>query len=349
MDKFQKPRSLFFPLLLVAIGIFLLLSNLGSLQNTAWENMITYWPLLLIIGGLDGLYRRDGWVGPLVVIGLGTILLLGNLHYLQWGSLDLLLRFWPVLLVAWGLDIAFGHNGSLWSTLVRVALGLALVAGIVWLSIASPFSDALKKVNFNQSLDGATQSKVTFSVAAGQLTFSGGADNNTLVSGSIGLPKEETIAPEYVSPKDGSSQYSIEGAGVVVFPLGSSIPWNLKLNSIIPIDFTSRLGVGNMVVDLSDVKVSDFQTSMGVGRTVVTVPTTGNVTGKAQVAVGELVVRVPKGKDVILHTSTGVTSIQLPKGYTNSAGVIRSGMSGDESINLNIGVAVGSLVVQEIQ
>jgi len=126
MNEYRRPHSIFFPILLVTLGIFLLMANLGTIQNSAWGILETYWPLIFIIGALDGLYQRHGWVGPLVGIGLGTVLLLGNLHYLQWDSLDLLLRLWPVLLVAWGLDIAFGNDNLVWNTLVRVGLGLLL-------------------------------------------------------------------------------------------------------------------------------------------------------------------------------------------------------------------------------
>ena len=348
MDDSRRPHGIFFPILLVTLGIFFLLANLGIIQNTAGGILATYWPLIFVIGGLDGLYRRDGWVGPLVGIGLGTILLLGNLHYLQWGSLELLLRLWPILLVAWGLDIAFGRNHTLWSTLVRVGLGLLLIVGIIWVAIASPFGGAVKTVSFNQVLDKAQQSSLNFSMAAGELTLSGGAESSVLVSGTIGLPKESSLAPDYQAPVDGVSHYSLEGAGVVLVPMGTSIPWNLKVTSVIPVELTSRMGAGNMVVDLSGIKVSQFDSEMGVGRTMLTLPKTGIPDGKAQVAVGELVIRVPKGTHVAIHSSLGAATKLLPAGYTDTNGLIESNPGADDAVEVDASVAVGSLVVQEI-
>jgi Domain of unknown function (DUF5668) len=349
MNEYRRPHSIFFPILLVTLGIFFLMANLGTIQNSAWGILETYWPLIFIIGALDGLYQRHGWVGPLVGIGLGTVLLLGNLHYLRWGSLDLLLRLWPVLLVAWGLDIAFGHDNSVWSTLVRVGLGLLLVVGIIWLSVASPFGGAVKSVAFDQALDGARQSSLNFTIAAGELTLSGGAEDATLVNGTIGLPRDMTLSPDYHAPVDGSSQLSLEGVGVVVVPFGNSVPWNLKVNSVIPITLATHVGVGNQVLDLSSTKVTEFDTQMAVGQTVVTLPKSASVTGNVQVAVGELILRVPEGSRVILHANTGATSIQLPQGYTNSNGLILSDNSNDYVIELTVDVPVGSLVVQEIK
>jgi hypothetical protein len=44
---------IFFPLVLVVLGFLLLFSNLGYIQFDFWQFIVTWWPLLLIIGGLD--------------------------------------------------------------------------------------------------------------------------------------------------------------------------------------------------------------------------------------------------------------------------------------------------------
>jgi hypothetical protein len=44
---------IFFPLVLVVLGFLLLFSNLGYIQFDFWQFIRTWWPLLLIIGGLD--------------------------------------------------------------------------------------------------------------------------------------------------------------------------------------------------------------------------------------------------------------------------------------------------------
>jgi hypothetical protein len=344
----RRPHSIFFPILLVTLGIFLLLANLGTIPNTAWEIVAIYWPLLFVIGGLDSLYQHNGWVGPLVGIGLGTVLLLGNLHYLQFGSLDLLLRLWPVLLVAWGLDIAFGHNQNVWSTVARVALGLLLVAGILWFSLNSPFGGKVKTVAFNQNLDGATQSELDYSVSAGRFSLSGGADEDTLSTATLMLPDQLNLLPSYTFPVEGVSQYSIEGNQVVLFPFNSDMPWEIKVNTQIPLDLTTRMGAGNMVDDLSDVNVDKINTSVGAGRIVLTLPEGKSFNGRVQMACGEVVIRVPKGTHVVLHLDTGAVSRQLSAGFTDSGNTIENEASGDTTVELNVDIAVGSLVLQQI-
>lgn len=56
------------------------------------------------------LYRRRSLAGPVVLIVLGVIFLLGNLGYMSWGHLGYLFaRYWPVLIILWGLIRLFEH------------------------------------------------------------------------------------------------------------------------------------------------------------------------------------------------------------------------------------------------
>lgn len=349
MERTRKPHSIFFPLLLVAAGVLFLLANTGTIHDTPWGIVATYWPLLFIVGGLDGLYKRDGWVGPLVGIGLGTVFLLGNLHYFQLSGLELLLRYWPVLLIAWGLDIAFSRSHALWNAVLRIALGILLVLGILWLSFAAPFSGSLKSQTIDQPLDGALQSNLLFTLNTGDLTLTGGAISPTLVSGTINIPRNQILQPLYSAPVDGESSFTLEDNTQAVVPFASLAPWELKLSSSIPLNLDTRMGAGSMIVDASDLKVSHFSSQIGVGRMMVYLPLTGNINGRIQLAVGELVIQVPKNAHVTFRTNTGLTAVQLPKGYTNNNGVITSAAIGDTNSEILVDVAVGSLVIQEVQ
>jgi DUF4097 and DUF4098 domain-containing protein YvlB len=50
------------------------------------------------------MYRRRSFAGPVILIVLGVIFLLGNLGYMAWGRLGYLFaRYWPLLIILWGL------------------------------------------------------------------------------------------------------------------------------------------------------------------------------------------------------------------------------------------------------
>lgn len=351
-NKVNKPGSLFFPLLLVALGVFIFLINIGTVSGTLWENLMQYWPVILIIAGLDGLYRRDGWVGPLVLLGLGTVMLLGNLHYLSYGGFALFLRLWPILLVAIGLDVIFGHRDSVWSNLFRVVIGLALVGGIVWLATLSPFfSVGMKSVDFEQKLDKATSSELRFAMAVGEMNLSGGADKDMLVSGSAGLPKEMNLEPHYSAPVDGKSSLSLEGNGMVIIPINTNIsPWIFDLNSDIPMELGTELGVGQMRIDLTGTNVNEITTEMGVGQTILTLPDGMDVDAAVSGAIGELVIRVPAGAEVIIKTDRAIVGSSMPDGYIRDHDTILSpeAKAGADKINIQVDLAIGSIIIEEI-
>jgi hypothetical protein len=64
-----------FPLVLIVFGFLLLFSNLGYIQFDFWQFIKTWWPLLLIIGGLDiliGSLRVHNVKARTLALGLGT-------------------------------------------------------------------------------------------------------------------------------------------------------------------------------------------------------------------------------------------------------------------------------------
>ena len=55
-------------------------------------------------------YRGRSLAGPVVLIVLGVIFLLGNFGYMSWGRLGYLFaRYWPVLIILWGLIRLFEY------------------------------------------------------------------------------------------------------------------------------------------------------------------------------------------------------------------------------------------------
>ncbi len=80
-------RSMFGPILLIAIGLFLLLANLDLLPELNWQALLRLWPLALIFVGLNVIVRQFGRplgtflsaiVALLAVIVFGYVLLFAD-------------------------------------------------------------------------------------------------------------------------------------------------------------------------------------------------------------------------------------------------------------------------------
>lgn len=75
------PR-LFWPIILIGVGVIFLLNNLGVITGSPWEVIWRLWPVLLIALGLEILIGRTGAVGSIVSAVLGLVVVGGVLWIL---------------------------------------------------------------------------------------------------------------------------------------------------------------------------------------------------------------------------------------------------------------------------
>jgi hypothetical protein len=83
MNSERSRNSLFGPILLIGLGILFLLSNFGLLNLDIGDLISRFWPVLLIVIGLDILLGRRNGVG-----GLLALLLIGALIFASFGWLE---------------------------------------------------------------------------------------------------------------------------------------------------------------------------------------------------------------------------------------------------------------------
>jgi predicted membrane protein len=85
----------------LVMGVVLLLDNFGIMDS---ENVIDFWPMLLVLVGISHFLRPRGsrrYTAGSIFIFVGSVLLLSNLGYISFGIWDL----WPVILVIAGLSL----------------------------------------------------------------------------------------------------------------------------------------------------------------------------------------------------------------------------------------------------
>ncbi len=73
----HRRPSLVGPLILITIGVLFLLANMGMLPLSFWEIAFRFWPLLLILIGLDILVGRRSPLGSLLILILWAALIGG--------------------------------------------------------------------------------------------------------------------------------------------------------------------------------------------------------------------------------------------------------------------------------
>lgn len=96
----------FFGIILILLGVGFLLQQADMIEFN--EILKNYWPSLIILAGLSGLFdRRSSKFGNLLVIVFGVLLQLNRLEYFDFNVFEL---FWPAVLILIGINLIFSRG-----------------------------------------------------------------------------------------------------------------------------------------------------------------------------------------------------------------------------------------------
>jgi hypothetical protein len=347
----QKNRraGIFFPILIIAIGVYFLLVMMGVFSGDTWVFLVRLWPVLLILAGIDSIFRRQGMVGGTLAIVLGIIFLLSNFGYIAASVWQLILMLWPLFLVAAGFDLIFSRR-SIWFSLAGVAIFLVLLVGLLWYGGVLG-NQASQGVAFQQPLEGASQASVLLKSSVGTFDIADLDDPDLLAKGRLPdlefLPIQQSYA---VSGSTGNLELVAEGEGVIRWNVKQpEIGWNLDLNSKIPTDFRLDFGAGSADLHLQKNILSFLGVNYGVGGVTLYLPESGSFDGDIQGGVGVVRLIVPEGVGLKFTTQDGLTARITPSDYQRDGNVTVSPGYDDaeRQIELTINNGVGVLIVEE--
>lgn len=342
--------ALFFGLLLVTLGVVLLLGSLGVIDWDIWDSVLRLWPVLIIAGGLDGLFNRQGVVGPVFWTGIGILFLLSTLGYLSASVWELALTLWPLIFVVIGVEILVGYRLS-WLSIIAAVVVVAMLAGVVgYIGVDTLTGQAITGDSISQTLDGATQASVLVRPAVGNVEIGSlsTAQADLLTKGIVHPRKGETVMDEY-TVTDGRGRYTIfsQGMSVVVINDLPDIGWDLDFTQAIPLDFTVDFDIGNLKVDFTDSNLSHFDVSMAIGNQRVYLPEKGKLSGKVSGQIGMTTIVVSRGVGVRIEYSQGLGNINVPGDFTKQGRVYLSPgyASADVQIDLEVSQSLGTISV----
>jgi hypothetical protein len=296
-------------------------------------------------------FRRRGLVGPVILIGLGIVFLLNNLGILSWSIWETLLRLWPVLLVAAGLDLILGRH-SIWGSLLALVLTLAVLGAALWVSgTGARSAQAPRSREIAQPLGEAEQAKLTFDPGIGRLHIEAVLDSPNLVEGSVDLAhREDAVQGFTIQDQKGTFTLRTERASFDPFATGwtGNRLWDLQLSTSIPLSLQADLGLGEMDLDLSGLTLESLDAELGLGQTVVKLPEQGRFEARIEGAIGQTIVVIPEGLAARIRLDTGITGRQVPDDYRCADDVCTSSdyETADHRVDLAVSQAIGNLVIR---
>jgi len=298
---------------------------------------------------VDSKVRRGGLVGPVILIGLGIVFLLNNLGVLSWSVWEVLLRMWPVLLIALGLDLLIGRR-SIWGSLLALVLILAVLAGGLWLSGVHLGTGSWTGEVISQPLEGATQARVVINQGSGVQRIGALSETANLVEGKIRLAEGESVTRHF-AVEGGTASFELRTQGAVwVGPyLGEAGPtWDLGLNPEVPLQLSLSLGAGEYEIDLRDLRVRELDASLGAGQTTIILPQEGGFRGKVSGAVGQTVIVVPEGLAARITMSAALVHRDVPGSFRRDGDVYTSPgyEMAEKRVELEVSQAIGQISVR---
>jgi DUF4097 and DUF4098 domain-containing protein YvlB len=95
--------------------------------------------------------RRRSMTGPFILIMVGVIFLLGNLHLISWGRLGIwFAHYWPLLLILWGVLKLVEHNRAKQEGVAAPGIGAGGVFLLIFLIVAGLTASQMSRVNWDE-------------------------------------------------------------------------------------------------------------------------------------------------------------------------------------------------------
>jgi hypothetical protein len=298
--------------------------------------------------------RRGGLVGPAILIGLGIVFLLNNLGVLDWTVWETLLRLWPVLLIAIGLDLMIGRRSALGSLLI-VALLFGVMAVTVWASGAwLSGGTRLTSQTISQPLGTATRADVDVRMGAGTLRVDAQAQPAGLIEGTVAQgPRDQVMRDFSVSGDTATFKLYNNSRSAWGLPFtgqeGVQLAWDLRLNPDTPTRLHLDTGAGMAILNLARLRVTDLEVNTGVGQTTLTLPQQGRVQARINGGIGETTVIIPAGMSARIEATTGLGQVSVLGNYQrqDKVYIAPNYATADDRVDLIVKGGIGSITIRQ--
>ena len=263
----------------------------------------------------------------LIVLGGAALMTNMGIAHVNWLEAA---RYWPVLLILFGLDMMIGRRTLLGSSVMAVVTVAALL-GVFWLAGRAPAEATPPSFNLfggaqpatgtiEKQLGGAKKLKVEVHLTDMALNL------GALDAGNDGLAAQGTwqtrpgLEPETTYTVDGDTGLLTirqpDSVGLQPFVFESRMKLSLPPN--IPIDLTVQSSLGSVTLDLSSLQATALDASADSGSLTVTLPDAGEMqTVKVHGNLGSVTLKAPDKATLNIQTldasaSSGSLTVGLP-------------------------------------
>lgn len=301
---------------------------------------------------------------PIILIGLGVLLLLSNVGIFPISGWAVLWRFWPVALIALGIDVIFGRRsvGGAVAGGVLILLLLGMAIGVAFFAEQIPFLVELTKPAMMQHetvehpLSDLKSAEVLIDWTSAPGYLSVLDDSTNLIEADVAYRGELSFA---VKEQGRHAEILLDsyqqGVSSSIFDFDDQdLRWDVKLSPQVSLDLGFDVGSGSCNFDLTGLDVENLNLDGGSGSLRLTLPETGNFEGEIEGGSGAMTLILPKGVGLRIALTDGSGSFhpgdrfQLVSGEADDDSVWETENydKADYKIALEVDQGSGSFTIQ---
>ena len=262
--------------------------------------------------------RRFQPVGPVLLIGLGGLLLLNNFGVVSWDIWRTITRIWPVVMVLIGLQALVTGRVDWVGLLILLAAFAVLSLGTRFVPPQrEPLAGAARATEvIRQDLQGAQRASVLVQLGGGDLSIGSFAEPGLLARGEVAGERAARLLSEY-RVRDGVGRLEIrqgDGGRFSFFGRTDRTSEGLRLDLArgIPLDLEVQAGASEASLDLRDLTVPNLRFRAGAARSTIVMPATGLTQADVQAGAAAISIEVPPGVAAsIRNTGSGLSQLEV--------------------------------------
>ncbi len=253
--------------------------------------------------------RRRGGVPvfAIVLVLLGVLLLLQTTGVVSWGIWGILWRFWPVIIIAIGIELVLGR----WSPVLAGVLVAVLLVGAVGAAVGIAMAQEDDEVveTLAEPLGDLRSVDVRLVFGAGDLAVrSLPAGSPNLVEGRF----EERGAQVALTRIADRGELRIQmGNRRWLQSLGSG-DWDIALSPVPRLSLDMDGGAADMNLDLRDLQVASLDVDTGAASMELVMPArAGQTQARIDGGAASITITIPEGVAARIRSDSGLSSIDV--------------------------------------
>lgn len=302
------------PILLIGLGLLFLAQNFGLVSADIWLNLWRFWPLLLVLAGIDLIFSRSGW--GVVIAVLLAILLIGSFIA-------------AAVVTPWTGRLGVGP----WT-----------------FSVAAP----VVTEQLAEDLGSAQRADIRLEHGAGTLQIGALPESSPrLIDAALAHPDSMRVESA-VNRSGDSVTVDIESKGDagdwVVGSVGRD-DWTLNLTPRAPLNLTVESGASDLRLDLRDLQVATLDVKAGASSAEIILPAeTRQTDARVRAGAASVEITVPEGVAARIDAKGGLSGVSIDANrFPHQGGTIYQSPNYDDAprrVNLAVEAGVSSLVVR---